>query len=578
LSIILPKMFNRLFFILLVLSTYDLKSSPTIEITWQLIHDNNYTIGQINHLHSQLFQGHDTIYPSIHKKYWARISVKNPNNQSFYISAMPNFNNDWFYQTKEGQWESVKSGLQITSDRRDHYLKLPSEDYKDSIYYVLMDVSFMNQVKAFIPTFKLHTAQTTNDREWYITLFSILSVIILLVYFVNIIVEYFLLKESTHIYYLVGLIGGLMYVLSYHSVIDLWTNFRYIKVISASLYQVYCADFSYILNRLSIMIICFGLINLATTFLKTKVKIPTWHKLLKYYLIIFTIANLVSLLITVFTSFPCDVYFITASNIMVIVAILLVIFSGVLCLRMDRRIAGLFLIAHILPFLFIILTSIYVEINTYINFGHVMMPYLTILSLPIGLNTLLTYRVIHVKDTLHENNILSQKMEMDNERIKHEKELEVLEKENFKNQLQVEKLTIENLELKVDLQNRQLLTSAMQIQKKDEVIHNISQEVSKMSKKDNSHDSTNKVIRSLLQNHETTESNWSSFKEHFEKIHPDFFNNLKTKHPDLSSSDIRLSAYIKLNLTNKEIATLQNIKPESVKRAKIRLKQKINLP
>jgi hypothetical protein len=263
---------------------------------------------------------------------------------------------------------------------------------------------------------------------------------------------------------------------------------------------------------------------------------------------------------------------------MVIVAILLVIFSGVLCLRMDRRIAGLFLIAHILPFLFIILTSIYVEINTYINFGHVMMPYLTILSLPIGLNTLLTYRVIHVKDTLHENNILSQKMEMDNERIKHEKELEVLEKENFKNQLQVEKLTIENLELKVDLQNRQLLTSAMQIQKKDEVIHNISQEVSKMSKKDNSHDSTNKVIRSLLQNHETTESNWSSFKEHFEKIHPDFFNNLKTKHPDLSSSDIRLSAYIKLNLTNKEIATLQNIKPESVKRAKIRLKQKINLP
>ncbi len=571
------KIFYRLLFILLVFSTSDVKSGPTTEITWELIHDKNYTIDQISHLASLLTQGHDTIYPSIHKKYWARISVKNPNNQSFYISAMPNINNDWFYKTKEGHWESTKSGLQITSDRRDHYLKLPASGYCDSIYYVLMDVSLMNQVKAFVPTFKIHAAQTTNDREWYIALFSILSVIILLVYFVNILVEYILLKESTHIYYLGGLIGGLLYVLSYHSVIDLWTNFRYTKVIGASLYQVYCADFSYILNRLSIMIICFGLINLATTFLKTKVKIPTWHKLLKFYLIIFTIANMVSLLITLFTPFPCDLYFITTSNIMLIVAILLVVFSGILCLKMDRRIAGLFLMAHILPFIFIILTSIYVEINTYISFGHVMMPYLTILSVPIGLNTLLTYRVIHVKDTLHENNILSQKMEMDNERIKHEKELEFLAKENFKNQLEVETLTRENLELKVDLQNRQLLASAMQIQKKDEIIHNISQEVSKISKKEHSNDSTNKIIRSLLQNHETAESNWGSFKEHFEKIHPDFFNNLKKDHPDLSASDIRLSAYLKLNLTNKEIATLQNIKPESVKRAKIRLKQKINL-
>jgi hypothetical protein len=262
-------MFNRLFFILLVLSAYDLKSSPTIEITWQLIHDNNYTIGQINHLHSQLFQGHDTIYPYIHKKYWARISVKNPKNHSYFISAMPNFNDEWFFQTKEGKWESKKSGLKNTSDRRDHYQKSPGQNYIDTIYYVLLDVSQMNQVRAFIPTFKIHDAQTTNDREWYVTLFSILSVIILSIYFVNILVEYFLLKESTHIYYLVGLIGGLMYVLSYHSVIDLWTNFRYTRVIGASLYQVYCADFSYILNRLSIMIICFGLISLATTFLKT---------------------------------------------------------------------------------------------------------------------------------------------------------------------------------------------------------------------------------------------------------------------------------------------------------------------
>jgi hypothetical protein len=509
-------------------------------------------------------------------KYWVQVIVKNPDKQRFYISASPNFNNEWFYLSKDGQWLSIKTGLQIFPTRRDHYLKSSESNFTDSIYYMSMDVSHMNRVKAFVPTFKIQNTETTDNREWYIALFSALSAIILLVYILNILVEYFLLRESTHIYYMVGLIGGLMYVLSYHSVMDIWTGFRFIKVIGASLRQVYVADFSYIVNRISIMTIAFGIIRLTATFLNTKINIPLWHRLLNYYMLIFLCTNITSLLLTLFTPFPCDLFFISASNLMLIIAILLIVISGILCLKKDRKNAVLFLIAHLLPFAFIVLTSLYVEFNAFSSPGHVMMPYLTILSVPIGLNTLLTLRVINVKNTLHENSILAQKIEMDNERVKYEKEVEVLEKENFKNQLAVEKLSRENLELKVDLQNRQLLTSAMQIQKKDEIILNIAEQVSKISKTETSATTTGlKAIKSLIQNHDTAGSNWDSFKEHFEKIHPDFFDSLKKDYPELTTNEIRLSAYLKLNLTNKEIAVLQNIEPASVKRAKIRLKQKI---
>lgn len=563
--------------VLLILWVTDSKGTETNKVKWKILPDSNFTIEQIIDSKDQFFKNQDSIFPSLHQKYWLKILITNSIEQNVYLSAIPNIHNEWFYQSKNGSYESTKTGLQITPDRRDHYFMTSLLHKSDSIYYILMDVVQMNQFRAFIPSIKMHNAQKIDDKEWYITLFSGLSVLILLIYMINISVEFYLLRETTHIYYIIGLIGGLMYVLSYHSVIDLWTNIRVIKVIAASMHQVYFADFSYILNRLSIITICFGVIKLTNAFLDTKNNIPSWHKVLNYYLRIFIFANLISLLTTLFTSFPSEMYFISISNIMLIIAIALVITCGILCLKKDPKNARLFLIAHLLPFIFIISNSIYVELNPYNTLGHVMMPYLSILSVPIGLNTLLTLRVIYVKTTLNENKILTQQIELVNERMTHEKEKEKFEKENIKNLLEVEKLSKENLELKIDLQNRQLLTSALQMQKKDEIIKNISQEVSNISKKPVALSSPSlKAIKSLIENHQTTESYWDSFKEHFENIHPNFFEKLKIEHPELTNNEIRLSAYLKLNLTNKEIAVLQNIEPSSVKRAKIRLKQKLN--
>jgi len=70
---------------------------------------------------------------------------------------------------------------------------------------------------------------------------------------------------------------------------------------------------------------------------------------------------------------------------------------------------------------------------------------------------------------------------------------------------------------------------------------------------------------------------WEDFKIHFEEVHSDFFNRLIKDFPELSQTDLRLSAYFLINLNAKEIAQISNISPDSVRKRKQRLREKLNL-
>jgi tetratricopeptide (TPR) repeat protein len=74
------------------------------------------------------------------------------------------------------------------------------------------------------------------------------------------------------------------------------------------------------------------------------------------------------------------------------------------------------------------------------------------------------------------------------------------------------------------------------------------------------------------------ESQWEQFKMHFESIHKSFFATLRDINSGLTQTDMQLCAYIKLNLSTKEIARLMNIAPESVNTHRYRLRKKLALP
>ena len=74
-----------------------------------------------------------------------------------------------------------------------------------------------------------------------------------------------------------------------------------------------------------------------------------------------------------------------------------------------------------------------------------------------------------------------------------------------------------------------------------------------------------------------TESDWTSFKNYFEKAYPNYIQKLRKKYPKITDAEERLFLCIKLNLRSKETALMLGISTESVKKGRNRLRKKINL-
>ncbi|WP_177229073.1 triple tyrosine motif-containing protein [Pustulibacterium marinum] len=81
-----------------------------------------------------------------------------------------------------------------------------------------------------------------------------------------------------------------------------------------------------------------------------------------------------------------------------------------------------------------------------------------------------------------------------------------------------------------------------------------------------------------LHQHKIDEEYMKVFEDNFENIHENFFTALKQQSTELTKREKRLSAFIKMGLTNKEIAPLLNISTRGVETARYRLRKKLELP
>ncbi|WP_350288527.1 tetratricopeptide repeat protein [uncultured Croceitalea sp.] len=81
----------------------------------------------------------------------------------------------------------------------------------------------------------------------------------------------------------------------------------------------------------------------------------------------------------------------------------------------------------------------------------------------------------------------------------------------------------------------------------------------------------------LLKKENASDQDWEVFKTYFADVHNDFDQKLKTLSTDISEKEIRLAAFLRMNLTTKEIAATLNVLPDSILKSKYRLKKKLGL-
>lgn len=140
--------------------------------------------------------------------------------------------------------------------------------------------------------------------------------------------------------------------------------------------------------------------------------------------------------------------------------------------------------------------------------------------------------------------------------------------------LQLEK---QNLEKDIELKDKELTAQVLHLVQKNELIDVISEKL--VDIKGNmgveSQNAVQRVITDLQSNLQP--ELLKEFKLRFQHVHNDFFIALNEKFPDLSPSELRLCAFLKLNLTTKEISAITNISPKSIEIARTRLRKKLNL-
>lgn len=74
-----------------------------------------------------------------------------------------------------------------------------------------------------------------------------------------------------------------------------------------------------------------------------------------------------------------------------------------------------------------------------------------------------------------------------------------------------------------------------------------------------------------------TENDWVEFKRLFERLNKGFFDHFNEKYPEVTTSEIRLAALIKLNMSNYEMARTLGISPDSVRKTNLRLRKKLHI-
>ena len=153
----------------------------------------------------------------------------------------------------------------------------------------------------------------------------------------------------------------------------------------------------------------------------------------------------------------------------------------------------------------------------------------------------------------------------------------LLEIKELENEQQLMKLKNEQLSLDVNEKNRELALSTMNLIKKDELLSLIREDLKKSSDESSSR-SIKSIINTTINKNVSVDNAWNVFKEAFDSADKDFLKKVKQQHPSLTPNDLRLCAYLRLNLSSKEIAPLLNISVRSVEIKRYRLRKKMDLP
>ena len=161
-----------------------------------------------------------------------------------------------------------------------------------------------------------------------------------------------------------------------------------------------------------------------------------------------------------------------------------------------------------------------------------------------------------------------------------ESEQEILNLKNQQLESEQNILSLQNdkLATEIDTKNNELMSKAVQMAHKNELLLGIKDDLEsiKTASETERLKSLKGLTRTLESEIENKES-WDQFLLYFNQTHQNFIHELQTKHPNLTQNDLRMCALTRLNMSNREMATLLNISITGIEKSRYRLKKRLDL-
>ncbi len=167
-----------------------------------------------------------------------------------------------------------------------------------------------------------------------------------------------------------------------------------------------------------------------------------------------------------------------------------------------------------------------------------------------------------------------QKHEEEQRRLQYLHQLEM-----DKSEKEIVKLRNEKLEAELEYKNSELASTALHLMQKGELLSSIKDELVRIKKTspEKPVDDFKKILQ-IIKEENKLDKDWEQFAIHFDTVHSGFLKILKQKYPHVSAHELKLCAYLRMNLSSKEIAQLENISVRGVEISRYRLRKKLQIP
>ncbi len=141
-----------------------------------------------------------------------------------------------------------------------------------------------------------------------------------------------------------------------------------------------------------------------------------------------------------------------------------------------------------------------------------------------------------------------------------------------------QQVELEKTQQKMDHLKRELLTQTLHLNDKQQIMDNLQEELLSLSemKQAEVKPRINKLLR-FLKDRSTVTQGWEEFELWFTEVHTGFYSELRLAYPELTESELKVCALLKLNLISKDIAKVMSVQPASIDIYRHRIRKKMNL-